>query len=104
MSRLPPAQLTPNLKTAKTQPCNICSKPVRGDFQPIFCHNHRNNVTPVSGWAFFMYNEVQLINILRQHGLVDIALVEVTRRFEQIDVELLTTGLEETSLADFDDL
>jgi hypothetical protein len=100
-NRLPPASLVPNLRDVATTPCNTCGRPVRGDFQPIYCHVHRNNVTPVSGWAFMLRTELRLVNILRLHRWTDDALAEVAARAQEIEVLELADGVEtQLQLAD----
>jgi hypothetical protein len=98
LHRLPAATLVPNLNAVATTPCNVCARPVRGDFNPIYCHVHRNNITPVSGWAFLLRSEIRLINILRHHRWTDDAPAEVAQRGEQVEIAQLADGLDEQLL------
>jgi hypothetical protein len=51
-------------------PCSMpsCDERVRGDFPPIFCHHHRNNQEPISGFAYLHRDEARILNITRRHG------------------------------------
>jgi hypothetical protein len=60
-----------NLREVATAPCKTCGPQVRGVFQPIYSHMHRNDVTPVSGWVFLLRSEVRMINILQAHLWTD---------------------------------
>jgi hypothetical protein len=89
MDRLPPAKLyRASLPDCPRAPCLICGTPVRGDFQPIYCHHHRNNQTPISGWAFLLRSEVNMINILRENRWTDDALAELRVRGSQAQAQV----------------
>jgi hypothetical protein len=99
MDRLPPARLyRASLPDCPRAPCVVCGALVRGDFQPIYCHHHRNNQTPISGWAFILRSELNMINILRENRWTDDALAELRVRGAQVQarVERLADDMEAT--------
>jgi len=55
---------------------------------------HRNNVTPVSGWAFLLRSEVRLVNILRMHHWTEDALAEVAARGQEVEIARLADGVD----------
>ncbi|GMF37739.1 unnamed protein product [Phytophthora lilii] len=72
MDSPPQARLRPNLKRSPIVPCEYCGSPVKAEFRPAYCHHHRNNVTPISGWIFVHFIELDLINIPRRYQATEI--------------------------------
>jgi hypothetical protein len=96
----PPARLRPHLRTTPTLPCLVCGRPVRAEFQPVFCHDHRNNVTPITGWAFFDYRDVEIINISWRFNWTEPLLAEMRRLAQLAEMAELGAGIVELAVAD----
>jgi hypothetical protein len=91
--RLYPASHVPKIKT-KVE-CSDCGNfLVRGLFPPVYCHNCRNNQGPISGWAFFHRTEMELINLLREHGHVSACLAFVKHELNEARMRALNADVE----------
>jgi hypothetical protein len=91
--RLYPASHVPKIKT-KVE-CSDCGNfLVRGLFPPVYCHNCRNNQEPISGWAFFHRTEMDLINLLREHGHVSACLAFVKHEINDAWMRALNADVE----------
>lgn len=72
MNQLPPAHIIYKLKDAPLLPCNHvdgCNREVRGFFPPVFCHSHRNNLTPIVGFAYITAFELSVVNAIRANNV-----------------------------------
>jgi hypothetical protein len=93
----PPAgRLYPVSHIPKTKvECSGCGNVlVRGLFPPVYCHNCRNNQEPISGFAFFHRTEMELINLLREHGHVSACLAFVKHEINEARMRTLNADVE----------
>lgn len=77
--------------TVRAIPCAEpqCRLTIKGEFQPSYCHKHRNNRDPITGWAYLTRAEMQIINMLREHDWTDEALEGLMARHTEAQVETL---------------
>ncbi|RLN48770.1 hypothetical protein BBJ29_009541 [Phytophthora kernoviae] len=66
---------------------------VKAEFEPAYCHSYRNNVTPIAGWIYVHFTEVDLVNIPRRYQSTDFVRDELQLRAQQTDFTVMTARM-----------
>lgn len=83
-----------------TVQCTECERRVSApEGATARCPSHRNNATPLNGWAWLSNREAALLQVLREQGWVDEALQNVRSVLRRIEDAALADQFEALDVA-----